>query len=637
MYICTALPSLYSHIVIYNVYIYIYIHVYMYMYMYIASYCPSQQVTEGRPELKNVFRFAEQLRFLLTQNNGRLPLDSLQGLYISAFGPPPDTGGKDWLDKKIIHYAPHVVNLAGHKWAVWAPTGRPYPVRNSNKSLPSPAAAVLPSALGEWPRVDSEVGAQGQGPVIDTTAIASSVEAIMEMEEGGREVGLGREKKGEMQTEKLDAEKERQYNVEKGVASAEERHMEVASVPSEAPAPATTPPLMSGSPSDALPQYNSEVRSTSGTTASTELEYFYKPLGGKSVSTGVPPPPNSSTSPSDPKDIWPLEPPKEEAPAQSGNQSHPLPLHSAAAEPIRSSSPGLPAAEDDDNDLSPYGFLRKEPQLLAELTVKEEDNGLSTIDALEQLIAAGRQAHDFDIPDLPPPPPLHRPSKQRELPRSDLPDGSTDYLKAGLNPDEVLKELYRVKDLGGGIINPASMEPFLNYFGELSSRELERLESQQAKPKTPTPTKGMLRKKRKMAIRFPGQDPDPSTIDPELQKMLDSVQLPEIPSPSDDSDDSDTCPRPVTRAELLEQLMDKDYFSSSHEGETKDSETSERNGEGSLLLPTAAADPVGSSPAAGSSAVPQLFPESGQLSSDFPSLSRYYEQGKSGRCYESGQ
>ena len=130
-----------------------------------------------------------------------------------------------------------------------------------------------------------------------------------------------------------------------------------------------------------------------------------------------------------------------------------------------------------------------------------------------------------------------------------------------MSPDQVLQELYRVKDSAGGVLNPTSMEPFLSYFGELSSRELERLESQEArlaKPLSPAPTsRGMQRKKRMMAIRFPGQEPEP--LDPELQRALDSIQLPEIRSDSSEDEGDPTAPVvPLSHAELFEQLMKRD-------------------------------------------------------------------------------
>ena len=576
----------------FHVHVYVYIHVHTVVKICLMSYIHVLlvQVTDGRPELKVVNRFAEQLRFLLTQNNGRLPLDSLQGLYISAFGTSPDTHGKDWLDTKLIHYAPHVVNLAGHKWAVWAPAGRPYPVRNGNKPSP-PSPHPVPLQLA---------GAQHEGPKVHAT---TSAEDLLEMEEG---VGRVREHGVELEISEEVGQGEVGCHVEE------------------------TPSMMPQS----LPG-KTHTQCTSATHHETTVDETVTATPGcvhnllemqpsEKIADQTPPLFNSSSQPQQNvlRDSQVLLTARD-------NEVH-VHVRQSAAHSASKSEPQSTLSEEQttaEYDESPYGFLQKDSELLAQFTIKEEDvdTALSTADALQQLIAAGSTAHDFDIPDLPPPIfPLS--SQDDESPRklANVPlDGTADYLQAGLKPDEVLQELYRVKDSGGGIIDPASMEPFLSYFGELSSRELERLESQQAKPKTPTPsptpTKGMLRKKRMMAIRFPGQTQD--DIDPELQKTLESIQLPEISSLSDDSDDSDTCPRPVTRAELLEKLMDKDYFFG-HEEEKKDSDrvVSGSGDEGSFLPPNGVA----------SSLVPESFSESGRLS-ELPYLPRYYEQGKSGQ------
>lgn len=502
------------------------------------------QVTDNKPELRNVTRFAEQLRFLLTQNNGRLLLDSLQGLYIAAFGPPPDTHGKDWLNTKLVHYAPHVVNLSSHKWAVWAPAGRPYPVRISSNLPPSPSRGS---------QQHGGVGSQHHKP---TTPPVASDWVIVKMDEDGG--GLGK------------------YG---GVRENESK-------------------LEQGRPSN-----------STKSSPSTEMGVASKPLHGVQHFA----PSSNSSSPLS-KDTQPLPTTKEKEACKTGAASLPQPMLSEQHTEVK-------------YEESPYDFLRKDPQLLAQMTIKEEDNVPSTADALQKLIEAGKQVLDFELPDIPNlPPPLFPLPANDESPQKapDIPvDGSADYLKAGLKPDEVLQELYRVKEHGGGIINPSSMEPFLNYFGELSSRELERLESQEAKPKSPTPsptpTKGMLRKKRMMAIRFPGQDPE---LDPELQKTLDSIQLPEIQSLSDDSDDSDTCPKPVSRAELLAELMEKDYFTCPEEDSTKAASGGGRDE--TSFLPRNGGNMVGTSV--------DLVPESelGHLSK--PSfLPYYYDQGKNGQ------
>ena len=532
--------------------------------------------------LKDVTRFAEQLRFLLTQNNGRLPLDTLQGCFISAFGTPPDTDGRDWLSTKLIHYAPHVVNLTGNKWVVWAPAGKPYPPRQSAKSLSSSLASYR-SASSQGSSVEAHQEWTSL-PSVSREEDLLVVEESVEVGEG--EVEMGESGHGVAGAVSVDGRVGTQLS---------------ALFPSPPAKTLVTTPVVFGAgpnpPAVTHADANSPVTESGGFMLSPEL-------CGK-------------TSPPEEQQIAPfgLPPPRQ---FFNGSQDPPVFL------PPKSTDSHSSARSDREKvvecDASPYGFLEKDQELLAKVTVKEEDGEtLSTAEALQQLIEAGKPSHDFLIPDLPPPllpvPTLENESPHRE---SDIPvDGTADYLEAGLKPDEVLQELYRVKESGGGVINPASMEPFLSYFGELSSRELERLESQQAKKSktppapSPTPTKGQLRNKRMMAIRFPGQDPDPSDLDPELQKTL---QLPEIPSLSDQSDDDSDpgCPlRPITRAEILRKLLkDEDHlypFSS-------DDVTS---GRGS-----------GSSPPPPPGRAVETGPESGHPARPPLSYPHYYEQGQ---------
>jgi len=87
-----------------------------------------------RPVLTNTALLAEQLRCLLTVHNGRLPIDNLKEIYAAEFGVAQISELSGLLDKNLLQLAPHVVNLAGHKWVVWAPTGRPYPPRRGETS-----------------------------------------------------------------------------------------------------------------------------------------------------------------------------------------------------------------------------------------------------------------------------------------------------------------------------------------------------------------------------------------------------------------------------------------------------------------------------------------------------------------------
>ena len=540
------------------------------------------QVSDGRAMLKDVTRFAEQLRFLLAKHSGRLSLDALRDLYTLTFGRPPDTEGRDWLSTKLIQYAPHVVNLTGNHWVIWAPAGRPYPDRPHSKlvSRQSPAYGQQPQYTGSSSSWGSQFGSE-----TNVRGKELSVRDLIDMEEGGREL------------------------MEKEVIGA---------------APIVT---SSSTHTSSYPKPHTTHTNTLGSSAEGIIDNPRIAQHSELETTPRPPLPPLFTD-----------------------------LLRPTTEATCLSSGGQPPQRDEklvEYDESPYGFLERDPDLLAQLTVKEvdEENAVSTEDALQYLLKAGNQMDKPLIPDLPPPdlsdfppplipglPPLFVPDLPPplipDLPPSfvpdlppplipglplsfvpDLPpplipnlppsfvpnlppplvpeslshsspnthveksspvtnsspggvplstDGTPDYLKAGLKPDDVLQELYRVKDLGGGVINPASMEPFLSYFGELSSRELERLESQEAakqapKPTalSPTPTKGMLRKKRIMAIRFPGQD---SEVDPELQKTLDSLQLPEVRSDSSGDEGDPSVPvQPLNRAQLVEELMNRDY------------------------------------------------------------------------------
>ena len=581
---------------------------------------------------------------------------------MSTFDKPSDAYGKDWLDKKLIHYAPHVVNLSSLKWVVWAPAGKPYPVRDSDKLPHSHSSHVSLQTVETGGSLESSGYIQRSEP---PTAL-TSVDDILGMEEGvggrrdtcgaveeGRRGTHGAEEVGRRGTHGVEEVGRRgthgveevgrrgTHGVEEvgrrgthgagevGRSGQEVVHEEVdllidfhsEDIPSATMSHSLTTKTPLTTPSDV------HVQPLNTSTDTVDLIDFSDGAKIHEPFSGVKPSEQNATRDN---------PPASQSPVVSGGSGVPLPS-TGSEELCKSNAASVPSAAESHStvsecDESPYDFLQKEPELLAQMDVKQEEEGastLSTAEALQQLIAAGNTAHDFELPDLPPPI-LPLPSRNNSSPSNIPLDGTADYLKAGLEPDEVLQELYRVKDSGGGIINPTSMEPFLSYFGELSSRELERLESQQAKSKpptapSPTPTKGMLRKKRMMAIRFPGQGPDPYDIDPELQKTLESIQFPDIPNLSDNSDDSDSFPpRPVSRAELLEKLMgDEDFASWPKEGR-KDSDTTTGSGGKDELqsyrLPSSGAGERPTPTAA------SLLPDS-EHPSRLPSYPRYYEKG----------
>lgn len=117
------------------------------------------------------------------------------------------------------------------------------------------------------------------------------------------------------------------------------------------------------------------------------------------------------------------------------------------------------------------------------------------------------------------------------------------FAQLGMTPDEVLQEFHLLKERSGGVLDFEKMDPFLEYFGELSGRELERLESLKQKKK---PSKGAGRKKPAMAIRFPSQAspsttnslPSSSKSEPETVAL--KGNQPNISESSNVSDDSDS-------------------------------------------------------------------------------------------------
>ncbi len=181
-------------------------------------------------------------------------------------------------------------------------------------------------------------------------------------------------------------------------------------------------------------------------------------------------------------------------------------------------------------DASPYDFLKDDPELMAELSktsnsvdvegnLPDEDlRVLAEVLALQKLqelnLASGGPG---DVP-------VHS---------QDV--GPLDYLQRGLSPDQVLAELQKLKEKSGGILNPDQMEPFLDYFGELSSRELDRIEALEGKPKSKKGSGG--RRKPTMAIRFPVQSQASSTEGNHDTSIPSSVSK-DKPSSSSSSDES---------------------------------------------------------------------------------------------------
>lgn len=101
--------------------------------------------------------------------------------------------------------------------------------------------------------------------------------------------------------------------------------------------------------------------------------------------------------------------------------------------------------------------------------------------------------------------------------------GAVDFLQSGLDPDQVLDQMQKLKEVSGGILTLDQMDPFLDYFGEISSRELDRIEALEEKSNLKKKSSGgsgeVRKKKRSMAIRFPSQSKAPPHSYEELPAM----------------------------------------------------------------------------------------------------------------------
>jgi hypothetical protein len=223
-----------------------------------------------------------------------------------------------------------------------------------------------------------------------------------------------------------------------------------------------------------------------------------------------------------------------------------------------------------------YGFLEEtlEPELMAELRASGEqhqqrEQTLGELlsaqplseQAIQLLLHFAKPMSELDLEESDGDS-AEEPEKQVEI---DQPHESVDYLASGMSPDQVLEEMRSLKEHSGGYLSPDKMEPFLTYFGELSSRELDRLEALEEKEKAKS-KKGAAKKKRVMAIRFPDKSPaptvPPSDDDPYKEQRLYSAELlkdklPEAPDFENMSDSSDDDTRPLEREEYIQTLLQR--------------------------------------------------------------------------------
>ena len=411
---------------------------------------------------------------MLTKHNGHIALDQLERLYTEEFGAPVYPEVRKYLKKRLPHESFLVANLASHRWLVWAPTGHP----------------------------SCRYQSSGTPPI-----------------SSGEESGRGFEAEG-------------------------------SSFPSD------SPPLSSATFDTAHPLLSGELPSVMDDNFVIDLSGI--PLKSKPV---------SFTSRDDEEELEPVSAPatlepvsvlpelkSDSAPAMLELVSEPKPvsapaeLDSIAAPPVElkpdlslslEPSKSLGFSMDDEEGMeatpssnhtpeSPYDFLKDHPDLIAELSKPSNFAGFEgpmppaddlkiitevlTLQRLRELgIGIGKPASP--PPSSSPGPrgssvsvPADPPVAAPRPPGKKLPPNPTaaDYLESSLTPDEVLAELQQLKERNGGVLCPAEMAPFLDYFGELSSRELDRIDALEGKK----PKKvGGGRAKRNMAIRFPSQNP----------------------------------------------------------------------------------------------------------------------------------
>ena len=457
----------------------------------------------------------EQLRYLLTIHDGCLPMEQVESAYTSTFGIQAHINIADLLERnKIIRVAPHVVNVTGNnKWLVWAPTGRPYPNRSRKSSL-----------LQE----------KKEGTIQDLNV------DIVANENTKRD----QTDKSEVTVNKYTT------NTKTDAGVVEDNELPTASQLKPHPIfseLATTPDVLQDTKksstvhNDKPQSIETSAAMSVDTHTQVNTEESIPKVGGADVcanfiESSVDPPTTTMASPS-----------------QTSGDS------------------GEVTAET-------YGFLEEtlEPELMAELRASGEQHQqreqtlgelLNTQPlsehAIQFLLHFAKPMSEIDLEDSNSDN-ADEPEKQAE---ANQPHEPVDYLASDMSPDQVLEEMRKLKEHSGGYLSPDKMEPFLTYFGELSSRELDRLEALEEKEKAKS-KKGAAKKKRMMAIRFPDKSPaplPPSDDNPYKEQRLYSAELlkdklpaaPDFENMSDSSDSDSSCPRPLEREEYIQTLLQR--------------------------------------------------------------------------------
>jgi hypothetical protein len=253
---------------------------------------------------------------------------------------------------------------------------------------------------------------------------------------------------------------------------------------------------------------------------------------------------------------------------------------------------------------APFDFLKQHPELIAELSKTDCPIPADDLTVLAEVLTLQRlQELGIDTnggvgtgASSPPAPVLPAVSTEKEVPVPP-PDGSSqpiDYLKLGWSPSQVLAELQRQKGGYGGILPPDKMEPFLDYFGEMSSRELERIESMEEKRKPKKSTPGG-RVKRNMAIRFPSQHSEAAAVAAPSKSLpvqefsttydvpVERLPVADMENSNSDSSESSSAVVPLSRSDYIRKflrgenqpnsIIDPDVLLGVLESEDKDVET----------------------------------------------------------------
>lgn len=415
------------------------------------------------------------MRHLLTKHGGHIALDRFQTVYIDEFGPPSSAEIQKYIGKKLPHFSFHVVNLASYKWAVWSPTGYPhYPQRWTAALEPVNPVSSGDSTSFSGSAVRSEEPSVGaSASFVDDLVDLSDVLQVVDESSGPGGPHFG----------------------------------EFASSASNSVLSTVLGPIGD------LPSFPTttdrggdliDLSNVSGlaTAAQNNEEGTGDSLFSKSASV---PTLNARTLPSPGASLPGVTGPGASVPSFS--------------DPGASWSGGIA----DSASEAPYDFLKQHPDLIAELSKSSSDElPLDDLAVLTEVLTLQRLKElglEFPPAGGPPSTGLRVLSEEVPvLPPQDTANLSVDYIKLGWSPSQVLAELQRQKEACGGILPPNLMEPFIDYFGEMSSRELDRMELQEGRPKLNKGAAG--RKKPNMAIRFPSQDKATPSKPPHPQESL---------------------------------------------------------------------------------------------------------------------